>query len=82
MRVVVDFVIDGSNCDVGTIRVVAVAVTDGSDLEPVITSESVGALKWALSNWLRNQTRAGVNRQRVMAKNDKRLEADYNTEDD
>jgi hypothetical protein len=49
-------VIDGSNCDVGSIRVVAVAVTDGSYLEPVITSKSVGALKWALSDWLRNET--------------------------
>jgi len=56
MSVVPYLIVDGADGDVCAVNVVAVTVTNGSDLQPVIASKSVGALKWALSDWLRNET--------------------------
>jgi len=59
--VVPNLVIDGSNCNVGTVNIVTTAVTYGSDLEPVVTSKSIGSLEWSLSNRLGDEARVGSN---------------------
>ena len=76
MRIVPNLVIDRSYRNVCTVNIVTVAVTNGSDLEPVITSKSIGyGLEWSLSNWLRDEARVGIDCPRVMVENDERLEA-------
>ncbi len=76
MRVVPNLVIDRSYCNVCAVNIVTVAVTNGSDLEPVIASKSIGGgLEWSLPNWLRDEARVGIDCPRVMVENDERLEA-------
>jgi len=76
MRVVPNLVIDRSYCNVCAVNIVTAAVTNGSDLEPVIASKSKGGgLEWSLPNWLRDEARVGIDCPRVMVENDERLEA-------
>ena len=70
MRVVPNLVIDRSHCNVRAVNIVTVVVTNGSDLEPVIASKSKGGgLEWCLPNWLRDESRVGIDSPRVMAEN-------------
>ncbi len=62
MSVISNLVIDRSDRNVCTINIVTAAVANGSDLEPVIASKSVGGLEWSLSNRLRDKAQVGTNR--------------------
>ncbi len=55
VSVIPDLIIDSADGDVCAVNIIAVAVTDGSDLEPVIASKSIGGLKWTLPDWLGNE---------------------------
>src|SRR2546430_16906347 len=75
MRVIPNLVVNRSDRNVCAVNVVTVAVTNGSDLEPVIASKSIGGgLEWSLSNRLGDEARVRINGPRVVAQSHERLE--------
>lgn len=59
MSIVPDLIENGSNCDIGAVRVVAVGITNGADLVPVIATGSELGFQRSLSDQLRDESGSG-----------------------